>query len=139
MALESRSAKTLLLGRVRTWHDLLALLPNGRESIYPNVEDFGPLTEAPYVLLAGDEEAFVDGIVSAQAFAFWVYDSPEQAYWRIERIHRVIRKEMDELTLGETADGVFDPFSFEMKSSEGRDDNLNKFFKYARYRSWLVR
>jgi len=139
MAVELRSAKTILLNRVKTWPDLLALLPNGRDSIYPNVTDFGPSTQAPYVVLAGDDEVLIDEIVTAVSFTFWVYDAPEKSYWTIERIHRCIRKNMEDLELGPTADGVLDPFSFEMKSGEGRDDNLNKFFKFARYRSWLVR
>jgi hypothetical protein len=46
---------------------------------------------------------------------------------------------MQGLALGITADGILDPFQFEFKSGEARDDELDKLVKFARYRTWLVK
>jgi hypothetical protein len=127
------------MAHVLGWSDLTDLLAKGIGSIFPNADEIlSSSTSAPFLALLQEDTANTDNVVDTISFAFWVYDTPEQSYWRIGRILQVIRKRMEGLELGATADGILDPFQYEFTSGEARDDELDKLFKYARYRSWLV-
>jgi len=136
MVVVSRNPKTILMGIAR---GLDLDLPDGADSIFPNAEEKpGPDTPTPFIRVTQEDVANIDDIVQTVSWSFWVYDDAEQSYWRIDRIHKILKDSLDGLRLGDTALGVLDRMQREYLTGEVVDQDYNKLVKFARYRSWLV-
>lgn len=138
--------KKQLFNKLEASSNLLALLPN-TNSIMPQVKSISgtptiieptSASATPFIVVkVGDYGAVDAPVIGRLALEIYVYDEPGAAYWKIDRIIKVLKDELESYAdqfAVDSQEGIVDcRTDWEYITGELFDDELNKAYKMIRF------
>lgn len=141
MGRDTRSIKSAVYSRARTAEagaTLRAALGAGADGVLPDLA--GELPATPFVVLRMGVATPDTAVTAGQSFAWWIYDAPDQRFYRIDQAEMLLRDLFEGWTPpsleGANAQQIVE---WEFTGGEGPEDPaLGLLFRFVRFRLYLV-
>lgn len=95
-------------------------------------------TEPPFFVVRYGGES--GQYVYVGPFTIWIYDAPEERYWRIEELVVMLRRLFNNRKFAPSVAGYtqYQKVRYEYRSQQSTDDDWQKNYEFARFSTWGI-